>query len=149
DNSETTGTGIATIEDTLAAATEKTEIVKDTIQDSSEKSLSAVEQNKKHDRKGRWTIYLEACLFGFTTLLTPCVFPMIPMTVSFFTKQSKTRAAGIKNAIIYGIAIILIYVFLGAIVTWFFGADALNALSTNVWFNVIFFLLLVIFALSF
>lgn len=149
DNPETTETGIATIEDTLAAATEKTKIVKDTVQYSSEKSLSAVEQNKKHDRKGLWTIFLVAFLFGFTALLTPCVFPMIPMTVSFFTKQSKTRAAGIKNAIIYGIAIILIYVFLGAIVTWFFGADALNALSTNVWFNVIFFLLLVIFALSF
>ena len=71
------------------------------------------------------------------------------MTVSFFTKQSKTRAAGIKNAIIYGIAIIAIYVLLGSLVTGIFGADSLNALSTNVWFNIIFFLLLVIFAISF
>jgi thiol:disulfide interchange protein len=74
---------------------------------------------------------------------------MIPMTVSFFTKQSKTKAAGIKNAIIYGISIIVIYVLLGTAVTAVFGADALNALATNVWFNIIFFLLLVVFAVSF
>ncbi|MDN3722938.1 cytochrome c biogenesis protein CcdA [Aequorivita sp. SDUM287046] len=123
--------------------------VTDTVQSSAKDSHEAVAQNEKHEKKGLWTIFLVAFLFGFTALLTPCVFPMIPMTVSFFTKQSKTKAAGIKNAVIYGIAIILIYVFLGAVVTWFFGADALNALSTNVWFNVIFFLLLVIFALSF
>ena len=147
--SENTETIVETAENTAAVDTVKTEVVKDNVQASSENTLSAAEQNKKHEQKGLWTIFLVAFLFGFTALLTPCVFPMIPMTVSFFTKQSKTKAAGIKNAIIYGIAIILIYVFLGAVVTWFFGADALNALSTNVWFNVIFFLLLVIFAFSF
>jgi len=96
-----------------------------------------------------WSIFLIAFLSGFAALLTPCVFPMIPMTVSFFTKQSKTKAAGIRNAIIYGISIIVIYVALGWLVTWIFGADALNALSTNVWFNIIFFVLLVVFATSF
>jgi thiol:disulfide interchange protein len=96
-----------------------------------------------------WSIFLIAFLSGFAALLTPCVFPMIPMTVSFFTKQSKTKAGGKKNAIIYGISIIVIYVFLGLLVTWIFGADALNALSTNVWFNLIFFVLLVVFAASF
>ncbi|WP_343593946.1 cytochrome c biogenesis protein CcdA [Flavobacterium sp.] len=96
-----------------------------------------------------WSIFFVAFLFGFTALLTPCVFPMIPMTVSFFTKQSKTRAAGIKNAIIYGVSIIVIYVGLGLIVTKIFGADALNALSTDVWFNLIFFVILVVFATSF
>ena len=80
---------------------------------------------------------------GFVVLLTPCVFPMIPMTVSFFTKQSKTKAEGKKNAILYGVSIILIYVILGSLVTGVFGADLLNALSTNVWFNLIFFGLLV------
>ncbi len=85
----------------------------------------------------------------FAALMTPCVFPMIPMTVSFFTKQSKNKAAGIRNAIIYGISIIVIYVMLGFLVTWIFGADALNALSTNVWFNILFFVLLVVFAASF
>ncbi|MBB4804202.1 thiol:disulfide interchange protein DsbD [Flavobacterium nitrogenifigens] len=96
-----------------------------------------------------WSIFFVAFLFGFTALLTPCVFPMIPMTVSFFTKQSKTRAAGIRNAIIYGVSIIVIYVGLGLIVTKIFGADALNALSTDVWFNLIFFVILVVFATSF
>ena len=74
---------------------------------------------------------------------------MIPMTVSFFTKQSKNLAVGRRNAILYGIFIVVIYVLLGSLVTGIFGADALNALSTNVWFNLVFFLLLVIFAVSF
>jgi thiol:disulfide interchange protein DsbD len=74
---------------------------------------------------------------------------MIPMTVSFFTKQSKSKSAGVRNALFYGISIIVIYVVLGVLVTWIFGADALNALSTNVWFNLIFFVLLVVFAVSF
>lgn len=100
-------------------------------------------------KKGLWSIFFIAFLSGFAALLTPCVFPMIPMTVSFFTKQSKTKAIGIKNAVIYGVSIIVIYVLLGTAVTGIFGADALNALATNVWFNIIFFLLLVFFAVSF
>lgn len=98
---------------------------------------------------GLWSIFFIAFFSGFAALLTPCVFPMIPMTVSFFTKQSKTKAAGIRNAIIYGLSIIVIYVLLGIIVSLLFGADALNALSTNVWFNIIFFFLLLAFAASF
>ncbi|WP_303315141.1 cytochrome c biogenesis protein CcdA [Flavivirga abyssicola] len=100
-------------------------------------------------KKGLWTIFFIAFLSGFAALLTPCVFPMIPMTVSFFTKQSKNKAAGIRNAIIYGVSIMVIYVLLGVIVSLIFGPDALNALSTNVWFNIAFFLLLIIFAVSF
>ncbi|MBO9585808.1 MAG: thioredoxin family protein [Flavobacterium sp.] len=96
-----------------------------------------------------WSIFFIAFLSGFAALLTPCVFPMIPMTVSFFTKQSKSRAKGIRNAIIYGFSIIAIYVILGLIVTKIFGADALNALSTDVWFNLIFFVILIVFATSF
>ncbi|RKR08820.1 LOW QUALITY PROTEIN: thiol:disulfide interchange protein DsbD [Flavobacterium sp. 81] len=96
-----------------------------------------------------WSIFFVAFISGFAALLTPCVFPMIPMTVSFFTKQSKSRAKGIRNAIIYGFSIIAIYVVLGLIVTKVFGADALNALSTDVWFNLIFFVILIIFATSF
>ncbi|QOG02067.1 cytochrome c biogenesis protein CcdA [Flavobacterium sp. MDT1-60] len=96
-----------------------------------------------------WSIFFIAFISGFAALLTPCVFPMIPMTVSFFTKQSKSRAKGIRNAVIYGLAIIAIYVILGLIVTKIFGADALNALSTDVWFNLIFFVLLIVFAVSF
>jgi thiol:disulfide interchange protein DsbD len=107
------------------------------------------DSNKNKDRRGMWTIFFLAFLSGFAALLTPCVFPMIPLTVSFFTKQSENRTAGIRNAILYGLFIIVIYVLLGTLVTWIFGADALNALSTNVWFNIIFFLLLVVFATSF
>ncbi|WP_289660549.1 protein-disulfide reductase DsbD family protein [Flavobacterium panacagri] len=96
-----------------------------------------------------WTLFFFSFLGGLAALFTPCVFPMIPMTVSFFTKQSKTKAAGIRNAIMYGIFIIVIYVILGSLVTAIFGADALNALATNVVFNIVFFLLLLVFALSF
>lgn len=99
--------------------------------------------------KGLWSIFIFAFLGGFAALLTPCVFPMIPMTVSFFTKQSKTKAAGIRNSIFYGVSIIIIYVVLGLLVSLIFGLDALNALSTNVWFNFIFFILLIVFASSF
>ncbi|WP_458629107.1 protein-disulfide reductase DsbD family protein [Winogradskyella sp. PC D3.3] len=99
--------------------------------------------------KGLWSIFIIAFFSGFVALLTPCVFPMIPMTVSFFIKQSQSKAKGIRNAIIYGLSIIIIYVLLGTIITAIFGADALNALATNVWFNLIFFILLVVFAISF
>lgn len=94
-------------------------------------------------------IFIISFLSGFAALLTPCVFPMIPMTVSFFTKQSKTRAAGIKNAIIYGFSIIGIYVLLGVVVTAVFGASVLSEMSTDPWFNLFFFALLMIFAISF
>jgi len=104
---------------------------------------------KKTESRGLISIFIIAFLSGFAALLTPCVFPMIPMTVSYFTKQSKTKAAGIRNAMIYGFSIVIIYVLLGSIVTAVFGADSLNALSTNVWFNLIFFILLVVFACSF
>lgn len=137
---ETKVTGIAV--DTVS----KEEAVQ---QKADKKKETAKEEIPAPASRSLWSIFFVAFLFGFTALLTPCVFPMIPMTVSFFTKQSKTRAAGIRNAIIYGIAIIVIYVGLGLIVTKIFGADALNALSTDVWFNLIFFVILVVFATSF
>lgn len=108
-----------------------------------------VELANPEEKRSFWGIFIVAFLSGFAALLTPCVFPMIPMTVSFFTKQSKSRVAGIRNAIFYGVSIIVIYVLLGSLVTLIFGADSLNALSTNVWFNLLFFILLVVFAFSF
>lgn len=101
------------------------------------------------ETKSLWTIFLLSFLGGFAAILMPCIFPMIPMTVSFFTKQSKTKSEGIRNAIVYGLSIIVIYVLLGSLITGIFGAEALNELSTSVTFNVIFFVLLVIFAMSF
>jgi len=118
-----------------------------------EKSTTGNQQpttNKKEtNKKSLWTLFILSFFAGFAALLTPCVFPMIPMTVSFFTKQSKTKAIGIRNAIIYGLSIIILYVLLGVVVTKVFGADSLNALSTSVWFNIIFFVLLIVFAVSF
>lgn len=94
-------------------------------------------------------IFLAGMLGGFLALLTPCVFPMIPMTVSFFTKRSGTRKKGIINALIYAASIILIYVTLGILVTVTLGSDALNDLASNAFFNMAFFFIFIIFAVSF
>ncbi len=139
------------VKDTTAQTIDSaTTVAADTVKDSVTTETSQIAPAKSATTEhGLWAIFFIAFLSGFAALLTPCVFPMIPMTVSFFTKQSKNKAAGIRNAIIYGISIIVIYVGLGLLVTWIFGADALNALSTNVWFNLIFFVLLIVFATSF
>lgn len=94
-------------------------------------------------------IFLAGLLGGFLALLTPCVWPIIPMTVSFFLKRNKNRKKAIREAVTYGLSIIVIYVLLGIIVTLLFGPSALNAMSTNAVFNIFFCLLLVIFAASF
>lgn len=96
-----------------------------------------------------WLIFLTGMLGGFLALFTPCVWPIIPMTVSFFLKRSEKKSRGRRDAILYGLAIIFIYVFLGILITMIFGASALNSMSTNAVFNLIFFALLVIFAVSF
>lgn len=96
-----------------------------------------------------WMIFLFGFLGGLIALLTPCVWPMIPMTVSFFLKRTKKRREAVRDALIYGIAIIVIYLVLGVAITLLFGASALNSLSTNAIFNLIFFALLVFFAVSF
>ena len=96
-----------------------------------------------------WQIFLLGLLGGLVALVTPCVWPIIPMTVSFFLKRSGDKKKGIRDAIIYGISIVVIYLALGLIVTAIFGASALNALSTNAIFNIFFFLMLVVFAASF
>ena len=96
-----------------------------------------------------WYIFIAGFVGGLIALVTPCVWPMIPMTVSFFLKQNKTRKKSIASAAIYGLSIIVIYVALGIIVTVLFGASALNELATSAGFNIAFFILLVIFAISF
>lgn len=94
-------------------------------------------------------IFIAGFLGGVLALLTPCVWPMIPMTVSFFLKRSKNRKKAIRDAILYGFSIIIIYLAMGLLITGIFGASALNSLSTNAIFNCIFFFLLVVFAMSF
>ena len=96
-----------------------------------------------------WLIFIEGLLGGFIALFTPCVWPIIPMTVSFFLKRNKDRAKAIREATTYGASIVVIYVLLGLAVTLLFGASALNALATNAVFNIFFCLLLVVFAASF
>lgn len=96
-----------------------------------------------------WKIFIYGFLGGLLALLTPCVFPMVPLTVSFFTKRSHSRKKGIANAFAYGLSIIVIYVALGFIVTKVFGSDALNNMASNVYFNLAFFVIFIVFAISF
>lgn len=100
-------------------------------------------------KQSLWYIFFISFAAGFGAIIMPCVFPMIPMTVSFFTKRSKTRALGIRNAMIYGISIILIHVLLGGIVVATGASSLLNEMSTNVYFNIFFFLMLFVFGMSF
>ncbi|WP_034059163.1 protein-disulfide reductase DsbD family protein [Lacinutrix jangbogonensis] len=115
--------------------------------ESSDKAVYVKEE--KIESKGLWATFFTSFFLGFLVLLTPCVFPMIPMTVSFFTKQSKTKAAGRKNAILYGIFIIVIYTLLGTAISAMFGSNAMYAFSTGVTFNAIMFVALLLFAFSF
>ena len=112
-------------------------------------NTNPVEDPEPKEGRSLWTIFILALGSGFLALLTPCVFPMIPMTVSFFTKQSKSRAEGIRNSIIYALSIIGIYLLLGLLVVFTGSGALLNKMSTNPWFNLSFFVLLVVFAVSF
>lgn len=96
-----------------------------------------------------WTIFILGMLGGLVALVTPCVWPIIPMTVSYFLKSSGDKKKGMRDATIYGASIVIIYVTLGLAVTGIWGANALNSLATNAWFNIFFFLMLVVFAASF
>lgn len=114
------------------------------------KELSAFNSTKDSTNSSLWSIFFMGILGGFIALLTPCVWPIIPMTVSFFLKRAKDdRKKGIRDAVTYGLSIIVIYMALATLVTWAFGPQKLNELATNAPFNVFFFLLLVVFAFSF
>ena len=112
--------------------------------------IQAIDGTSSGNSRSLWWIFLMGLLGGLVALFTPCVWPIIPMTVSFFLKRAKDdKKKGIKDAITYGISIIVIYLALGLLVTALFGADTLNNLATNAVFNIFFCLLLVVFALSF
>lgn len=117
--------------------------------DNVEAELRTFEDAPEQQSRSLWYIFIAGFIGGLIALVTPCVWPMIPMTVSFFLKQNKSRAKSIGSASIYGASIIVIYVVLGLAVTIIFGASALNELATSAVFNIIFFLLLVVFAISF
>lgn len=117
--------------------------------DNVEAEMAVFEKAPEQQERSLWYIFIAGFIGGLIALVTPCVWPLIPMTVSFFLKQNKSKRKAIGAATTYGISIIVIYVLLGLLVTIIFGASALNELATSAGFNIAFFLLLVIFAISF
>lgn len=96
-----------------------------------------------------WGIFIAGIIGGFAAFLMPCIYPMVPLTTSFFTKQGGSRGKGIKMAVIYGISIVVIYVALGILITLAFGASALNEMASSALFNLVFFVVIIVFAISF
>lgn len=147
---------VAEIKDTVV----EKEIVQDTIEVDSVAAVPAIQDsikkvdeslladNEKHDN-GLIKIFSLGFLGGLAALLMPCIFPMIPLTVSMFTKQSKSKGEGVGKAFIYGLSIIVIYVALGLLATVIFGPSVLNEMSTNPWVNLAFFAVFIVFAISF
>ncbi|MBN1463202.1 MAG: thioredoxin family protein [Paludibacteraceae bacterium] len=113
------------------------------------KGLESEENSDESSSTSYWIIFLAGFIGGLLALFTPCVWPIIPMTVSFFLKRNKDKSKGRKEALFYGVSINVIYVALGILITLIFGASALNELSTNAVFNLLFVVLLVVFAISF
>lgn len=150
--------GTAQVEET-DETTAQTPVTADNDENDPKNTTTAVNEENQHKKpvtagnditkKSLWGVFFLAFFSGFAALIMPCVFPMIPMTVSFFTKRSKTRAQGIRNAFIYGGSIVLIHVLLGLVVVATGAGHILNELSTNVYFNIFFFLMLFLFGLSF
>jgi len=111
--------------------------------------VTTAQPAEKEKPQTLWQIFIAGFLGGFAAFLMPCIYPMLPLTVSFFTKKAGSRSKGILQSVLYGLSIIVIYVFVGLLVTLAFGPDALNALATNGIFNFLFFLLLLLFGISF
>lgn len=112
-------------------------------------TIENIDAEKADSKESLWTIFITGIIGGFAAFFMPCIFPMVPLTVSFFTKKAGSRSKGISQALLYGLFIIVIYVALGMLITIAFGAEALNELSTNGIFNFFFFVMLVFFAASF
>ena len=152
ENTEVTDTvnPIAEATDSIAAVTPKTPSgSNDGWWRNVEAELNELSNAPQTSERSLLYIFIAGFIGGLIALVTPCVWPMIPMTVSFFLKQNKSKSKSVRTAMIYGVSIIVIYVLLGLIVTSIFGASALNDLSTSALFNIIFFLLLLVFAFSF
>lgn len=113
------------------------------------KYVGECKSDLKEDDSSLWLTFLLGLVFGLGAVLTPCIFPMIPVTVGFFVKRTKDRATGLRNALLYGLSILFIYVALGVGITKLLGPTALNEMSTNVIFNLVFFLVFLVFAISF
>ena len=149
-----TDTGFVDLSDVeFSDGIDESTIDQDTLtQDSSQsktENLSINNSESKDDEASLWGIFIAGLLGGFAAFFMPCIFPMVPLTVSFFTKKAGSRSKAVSQAFMYGLFIIVIYVALGMLITIAFGPEALNELSTNGIFNFFFFLMLVVFAASF
>jgi thiol:disulfide interchange protein DsbD len=142
---------IPVVKDSGAAATDSQQDLKNVLPPAENKSNLKPTERKSSEKTQRSSIaiFIAGFIGGLLALLTPCVFPMIPLTVSFFTKSSGNRKKGLMNSLLYGLSIIFIYVTLGMVITLSLGPDALNAMASNAFFNLAFFIIFVVFAISF
>ena len=137
-------TEVGSAKDSVANSLVKDSVGKDTVVKASPSSLE-----KAQPKQSLWITFGLGLLAGIAAFFLPCIFPMVPLTVGFFTKRAESKAKGIRSAIIYGLSIIVIYVALGVIITLIWGASALNEISTDGFFNIFIFLILVVFGISF
>ncbi|MBB5635527.1 thiol:disulfide interchange protein DsbD [Pedobacter cryoconitis] len=142
-------TEIGSAADSAANAVVKDSIKKDTVKAVAAAVKPAPVIQQTEQEKTLWQTFIQGLIGGFIAFLMPCIFPMVPLTVSYFTKKAGSRKKGIGQAIIYGISIIIIYVAFGLLITLLFGSAKLNELSSSGWFNFTFFILLIVFAISF
>ncbi|MBT2556695.1 thioredoxin family protein [Hymenobacter sp. ISL-91] len=145
----TSGAATAPAATDTAAATGASEVAGATVAPAADATLPAGAPVAEEAPSSLWAIFLAGFVGGLAALLMPCIFPLLPFTVSYFTKQDHSRSKSVGRAAIYGLSIIVIYVALGLLITVLFGADALNELATNGIFNFLFFALLLVFAASF
>jgi len=142
DTSGVTFTSIPTAADSIAMRKKEQQV-------QAVKQKTTVSAPAAEKPKSLWQIFIAGFLGGLAAVIMPCIYPLLPLTVSFFTKKAGSRAKGVGQSLLYGLSIIIIYVGLGLIISGLFGSDALNALATNGIFNIFFFLLLVVFGISF
>ncbi|MFC0517223.1 protein-disulfide reductase DsbD family protein [Mucilaginibacter angelicae] len=145
---DVTFTEIPTAADSLAIRKKQADSVKKAEAAKASKTTTSASKTAEKP-KSLWQIFIEGLLGGFTAVILPCIYPLLPLTVSFFTKKSGSRSKAVMQSLIYGISIIVIYVTLGLLISIIFGSDALNELATNGIFNIFFFLLLIVFGISF
>jgi thiol:disulfide interchange protein len=144
-------TEIGSAEDSAANVAINKSIVKDSTKADTTAAVTTTAATSAADQANKtlWQTFIEGLIGGFIAFLMPCIFPMVPLTVSYFTKRAGSRQRGIFQALIYGASIIVIYVALGLLITLLFGSAKLNELSSSGWFNFAFFILLLVFAISF
>lgn len=140
-------TEVGSAQDSVANSVVKDSVKKDTVKASASNINVPITQAKTKD--SLWGIFIAGLIGGFIAFFLPCIYPMVPLTISFFTKRAETKGKGIRGAVIYGLSIIVIYVALGFIITLIFGAGALNELATDGIFNIFIFAILIIFGISF